>query len=259
MSNALAWLRRGLVPVGLIGLFLVVVEALVRAHWMPLTVPRPSAVLEVLLDDPGIVLDNLVPTLSVAAIGFTAATVVAIGLAGVATLVRRTRSTIYNLAILTYSVPLLALSPILVVWFGNGWTARIIIAALSGFFPILVGAMQGLTAVEPRQAELFHCLAANGWQRFYLLAVPNSLSFIFSGLKIAAASAMLGAIVAEWAGAERGLGVMMAYALYSFKVEQVWLGTLVTMVCAAGSYGLVLGVERLVMPWYRPATLLGDR
>jgi NitT/TauT family transport system permease protein len=259
MSAMRAWLRASLNPVLAGGLFLAIVEALGRTHLLPITVPRPSAVLDVLLADPSIVVDNLVPTLSVAAIGFSVSAVVAIGLAGVATLVNRTRSVIYNLAILTYSVPLLALSPILVVWFGNGWTSRIVIAALSSFFPILVGAMQGLAAVEPRQAELFHCLAASGWQRFRLLAVPSSLGYIFSGLKIASASAMLGAIVAEWAGAERGLGIMMAYALYSFKVEQVWLATIVTVICAAGCYGLVLGVERLVVPWQRPATLLGDR
>jgi NitT/TauT family transport system permease protein len=258
VSAARAWSRIGLVPVASIGLFLAVVEALSRSHLLPMTVARPTAVLDVALADPSILVDNLIPTLSVAAIGFAVSAVVAIGLAGVATLVKRTRSVIYNLAIVTYSVPLLALSPILVVWFGNGWTSRILIAALSGFFPILVGTMQGLTAIEPRQAELFHCLAASGWQRFRMLAVPNSLIFIFSGLKIAATSVVLGAIIAEWAGAERGLGVMMAYALYSFQVEQVWLASIVTVICAAGCYGLVLGVERIVMPWHRPATLLGD-
>jgi ABC-type nitrate/sulfonate/bicarbonate transport system permease component len=182
----------------------------------------------------------------------------AIGLATVATLVKLTKPAIYNLAVLTYSVPLLALSPILVVWFGNGPTARVVIAAVSGFFPILVGAMQGLAAVDSRQAELFHALAASPWQRFRLLALPSALGFIFSGLKISAASVVLGAIVAEWAGAERGLGVMMAYALYAFNVEQVWLTTVVTVACAAGCYGLVLGAERLIMPWHRPAMLPGS-
>jgi len=248
-------LRAGLIPVLSISSFLTLVEMVKYVGLLPVTVPAPSAVLRLLMRDPEAVIDNLLPTLRAAGIGFSAAAITAIGLATVATLIKRTKPLIYNLAVLTYSIPLLALSPVLVVWFGNGPAGRIVISALAGFFPILVGAMQGFSAIDPRQSELFHSLAASPWQRFRLLALPSALGFIFSGMKIAAASAVLGAIVAEWAGAERGLGVMMAYALFAFNVDQVWLAMLVTVVCALGCYGLVLGAERILMPWNRSNAL----
>ncbi|WP_421996430.1 ABC transporter permease [Reyranella sp.] len=237
------------IPLISVGVALLAVELTKRGGFLPVTIPAPSQVAASFAKNLDTVVYHLVPTLRAAAIGFLVAVAVALALATVATLVRFAKSPIYNIAVVTYSIPLLALSPVLVVWLGNGPAARITIAALAGFFPVIVGAIQGLDAIDRRQKELFDVLSASPLQRFWLLSVPSSLPFLFSGLKISAASAVLGAIVAEWAGAERGLGVMMAYALFAFNVEQVWLTVVTATLCAIVAYGVVQAVERLVVTW----------
>jgi len=242
-------IRAALVPTLSVGLFLLAVELAQHGGALPITIPAPSQVAVAFGRDFDTIFHHLVPTLRAAAVGFAVAVTAALALATLATLVRATKSAIYNFAVITYSIPLLALSPVLIVWLGNGPSARITIAALAGFFPVIVGAIQGLDAVDRRQNELFDILAASRLQRFWLLSVPSSLPFLFSGLKISAASAVLGAIVAEWAGAERGLGVMMAYALFAFNVEQVWLTVVTATLCAVVAYGAVQLLERVAVPW----------
>lgn len=241
--------RAVLIPVFAVGIFLLVVELAKRAGALPITIPAPSQVATAFVRQFDTIQHHLLPTLQAAAVGFAVAVAVALALASLATLVRSTKSAIYNIAVITYSIPLLALSPVLIVWLGNGPGARVTIAALAGFFPVIVGAIQGLDAIDRRQNELFDILAASRLQRFWLLSIPSSLPFLFSGLKISAASAVLGAIVAEWAGAEQGLGVMMAYALFAFNVEQVWLTVVTATVCAIAAYSAVQLLERCVIPW----------
>lgn len=241
--------RAVLIPLLAVGGFLLAVEVAKRAGGLPITIPAPSQVAVAFVRQSDTIGFHLVPTLRAAAIGFAVAVTVALALASLATLVKATKSAIYNIAVITYSIPLLALSPVLIVWMGNGPGSRVTIAALAGFFPVIVGAIQGLDAIDRRQNELFDILAANRLQRFWLLSVPSSLPFLFSGLKISAASAVLGAIVAEWAGAEQGLGVMMANSLFAFNVEQVWLTVVTATLCAIVAYGAVQLIERLVIPW----------
>lgn len=138
------------------------------------------------------------------------------------------------------------------------WTGSIIIAAVAGFFPVLVGAIQGLRAVDRQAAELFHCLSATKFQEFRLLALPSALPYLFAGLKISAASALLGAIISEWVGAEKGLGLMMAYALFSFNVALVWLTLIVSIISAILAYSLVGLVEKRVVYWERPAEMVAE-
>ena len=147
------------------------------------------------------------------------------------------------------SIPLIALTPILMVWLGNDIESRIVIATIACQFPLLVGAVQGLGAVDRSRSELFHVLSASGWQRLRLLALPSALPYLFSAMKIAAPLAVLGALIAEWVNAERGLGIMMVYALFSFDVPLVWLTIVAVCALAVIGYGVVAIGERLVVTW----------
>src|SRR5262249_45058930 len=159
--------------------------------------------------DPETLWYHVWPTVLAALWGYAIASGVAVGCAALAIVLPGTAPTIYNVAVIIYSIPLIALSPVLVTWLGTGTAVRITIAALAGFVPVLVGAIQGFRAVDRSSSELFKLLAARWWQRLLYLSLPSALPYLFSGLKVSAASAVLGAIVSEWAGAERGLGVMM--------------------------------------------------
>jgi ABC-type nitrate/sulfonate/bicarbonate transport system permease component len=220
-----------------------------RQGWLPISVPAPTEVWDAFASDPGTLWYHVWPTVVAAACGYAIAGGVAIGCASLAVVLPGTAPTIYNVAVVIYSIPLIALSPVLVTWMGTGAAVRITIAALAGFFPVLVGAIQGFRAVDRRAAELFRVLSARWWQRLLYLSVPSALPYLFSGLKVSAASAVLGAIVSEWAGAERGLGVMMAYALFSFDVPKVWLSLVTSAALAMLSYAAVAVVERGAVRW----------
>jgi len=236
-------------PLGVLAALVLLAEWLKFSGLLPRTIPAPREVGEVLWKDFGVLWYHLTATVQAAGAGFALAASVSIGVAAVAALVPRIGAIVYNGAIVAYSMPLIALAPVLVVWFGTGIGPRVVIAALAAYFPILVGAMKGLAAADRRSQELFRICAANRLQRFTLLAFPTSLPYIFSGLKVAAAGAILGTIVSEWVGAERGLGVMMAYALFAFDVPQVWLAILVAILLAILAFLIVHAVDRAIVDW----------
>jgi NitT/TauT family transport system permease protein len=227
----------------------VVWEAAQRAGLLPVTVPAPTTIALAISRYSGAILFHLVPTVTAAALGYALAALVTILLAGLATVAPRVAPGVLGTSIVLHSVPLIALTPLLVLWLGSGLATRAIIAACACFFPILIGAVQGFKAVDEQASELFHVLSATPLQRFRMLAFPSALPFLFSGFKIAAPAALLGTIVAEWAGANRGLGLFMLHALFAFQIEQVWASILVCSLLAVVAYGIVALTERAVIRW----------
>src|SRR5207244_13231554 len=145
--------------------------------------------------------------------------------------------------------PIIATAPLLALWLGTGPQVQVAIAGLASQFPMLVGTMQGLQAADARQRELMYVLSASRVQTLRYLLVPSALPYLFAGLKIAAPSAVLGTITAEWAGADRGIGAMMLYALFSYDTPKVWLSVCLTCLLAASGYGLWALGERFVRCW----------
>jgi len=234
-------------PLLLAGGITLLLEAAQRAGLMPVTIPAPSEVWSRFAAAPEVVWYHLVPTLASASAGYGAALVVSLGFAAVATIVRRSAGTITNAAIILHAIPLIALTPLLVIWLGAGFETRAIIAAIACFFPILIGSIQGFRAIDAGAQELMHLLGANPWQRFRLLALPSALPYLFASMKIAAPAAVLGTIIAEWAGADRGLGILMLHALFAYQPPQVWIGIIACCVVAILAYFTVAALERLVV------------
>ena len=143
------------------------------------------------------------------------------------------------------SVPILALAPLLDIWFGGGLLARVLICALIVFFPIAIGTMVGIRSTDPQLVELFRSLGATQAQRTSRLEIPSALPVIFGGLRVGVTLAVIGAVVAEWAGASSGLGVLINIAnqgLFDTPLMFVALATLA--VIGIGLHGLVVSVER---------------
>jgi ABC-type nitrate/sulfonate/bicarbonate transport system permease component len=138
---------------------------------------------------------------------------------------------------------------VLLVWIGNGQSLRITIAAIASFFPVAVGCIQGFRAVDPGRDELLSQLAASTYQRFRFLVLPESLPYVFAGLKVGAASAVLGAIISEWSGATQGLGVAMITALSGYNPPGVWLTIVASSALTAALYLAVGVLERLTIRW----------
>jgi len=234
-------------PAAVIVVILVIWELAKAANLLPITVPAPSEIAGAFTRSWSDLFYHMVPTVLSAAAGFFLATLVALVLGAVATSWRRTEPSIMKFAIIVDSIPLIALTPILMVWVGNGLASRIVIATIAALFPLVVGVIQGFKAIDRNVSELFHILAASRWQRLAKLAFPSALPYLFSALKIAAPLSVLGALIAEWVSADRGLGIMMTYALFSFDVPLAWLTIVAVCLVATIAYGLVALAERIVI------------
>jgi NitT/TauT family transport system permease protein len=143
------------------------------------------------------------------------------------------------------AVPILALAPLLDIWFGGGLLARVVICALIVFFPIAIATMVGIRSTDPLLDELLRSLGASGGQRTRLLEIPSALPVLFGGLRVGVTLAVIGAVVAEWAGASVGLGVLINIAnqgLFDTPLMFVALATLA--IIGLAFYGLVVLVER---------------
>ncbi|GAA4337818.1 hypothetical protein GCM10023144_34080 [Pigmentiphaga soli] len=223
------------------------------AGLLPPTIPSPAAILRALQQDYPLLAGHTAATLEAAAVGFAAALAVGLVLMAIVAFVPPLESLVYNAALILHTLPLLVLAPILVIWFGLGMEARIIISALAAYYAILMGALHGLRASPRSAGELMRLLSASRMQVFRKVTLPYALPALFAGVKIGATGAVLGAVIAEWTGAERGLGVMMAYSLFSFQVPRVWLTMFTMMVVAVAVYALVQAAERRLLRWARPA------
>src|SRR5438876_4290492 len=193
----------------------------------------------------GLLWEHTAVTLSEILLGLTvgAATAITVGVAlGKSVVIERVLSP-YIVA--AQSVPILALAPLLDIWFGGGLLARVLICALIVFFPIAIATMVGVRSADPLLVELFRSLGATPGQRTTRLEIPSALPVIFGGLRVGVTLAVIGAVVAEWAGASSGLGVLINIAnqgLFDTPLMFVALTTLA--VIGISLHGLVVSIER---------------
>jgi NitT/TauT family transport system permease protein len=144
------------------------------------------------------------------------------------------------------AVPILALAPLLDIWFGGGFLARVVVCALIVFFPIAIATMVGIRSADPLLDEMLRSLGAGPAQRTRLLEIPSALPVVFGGLRVGVTLAVIGAVVAEWASAGgTGLGVLINIANQGLFDTPLMFVALVTLaVLGLAFYGLVVLVER---------------
>ena len=230
-------------------------QAMATAGMLPVFIPSPLQVGAAILARPGQLGTNLAATALTAAEGFLIAAAITFGLAGLATAFRRVHAGIYGLGVVLHAIPVIATAPLLALCLGTGARMHVVIVALAAQFPLLVGAIQGLGAAEPRQLEMLHTLSASRWQTIRYVQIPAALPLLFAGCRIATPLAVLGAVTAEWAGADRGIGAMMLSALFAYDITTVWVAVLTCCALAASAYGAWGAAERLVLRWNRLAEL----
>lgn len=147
------------------------------------------------------------------------------------------------------TVPLVAIAPVLILILGNGYSPKIVIAALISFFPTLVNMTRGLNAVDPQMLELFRVLSASSREVFWKVRVYSSLPFLFTALKIAATTSVIGAVVAEWVGASKGLGALIIEATFNFNTPLLYATMVVVSTLALTLFLLISLIERRVVKW----------
>src|SRR5215472_8436077 len=148
------------------------------------------------------------------------------------------------------SIPIIAISPIAVLWLGFGQPSKIAVVALMVFAPMVINAFKGLYSIDHSSLELMTSVAASPSDVFWKLRLPHSLPYVFTALKVGATLAMIGAIVAEFFNAQRGLGVTLSTNIQVAKMPIAWAAIVVAALVGLGLYALVSLVERAVIPWH---------
>ena len=148
-------------------------------------------------------------------------------------------------------MPIVAIAPLLVIWFGPGLFSKVLICALIVFFPVLVNTIVGLRSVPDDLRDLMRSLQASRWQTFSLLEVPSALPIFLGGLRIGATLAVIGAVVGEFVGADRGLGFMINRARGQYDTALVFVAILALVFMALSLYGLVVLLESRLLSWRR--------
>lgn len=149
------------------------------------------------------------------------------------------------------SIPIVAIAPLLVIWFGPGLFSKVLICALIVFFPVLINTIVGLRSVPDELRDLMRSLQATGWQTFQFLEVPSALPVFLGGLRIGATLAVIGAVVGEFIGADRGLGFLINIGRGQFDTALVFVAIFTLVGMALTLYGLVVLVEARLLSWQK--------
>lgn len=181
------------------------------------------------------------------ALGLTTATVLGYLLAKSRSLERL----ISPYIVASQSVPIVALAPLLVIWFGAGQLSKVLVCALTIFFPMLVNTMVGIRSVEPDLVDLMRSLQATRWQMFILLEAPSALPMLLGGLKVSVTLSVIGAVVGEFVAADRGLGFLINWARNSFDTPLMFVALFTLVNIALILYLLAVLLEGLFLRWKR--------
>lgn len=212
-------------------------------------VPSPAEVASALWENRSLLAENAWVTLREILLGFGCAVLVGFGFALAMHLSETVRLAAYPLVVASQTIPIVVIAPILVIWFGFGTAPKLAIVALICFFPIAVAALDGLRSVDPAAVKLMRTLDASRWQTLRRVEAPTALPSTFSGLKIAAAIAPIGAVFAEWAGSSTGLGHMILQDTAYFEVARQFAAVAVLSAIALALFGLIALAEHLVVTW----------
>lgn len=211
--------------------------------------PSPKSVLEALYADIDLIYRHLNITLQEAfyglGIGISLGFIMALFMDSCNVLYKA----IYPVMIITQTIPTVAIAPILVLWMGFEMEPKIALVALTTFFPITVGLLDGYRSVDKDQINLMRSMGANRWKIFCHVKFPSALPYFFAGLKISVSYAVVGAVVSEWLGGFEGLGVYLTRVRKAYAYDRMFAVIIVIVVISLLLMGLVNIIRKLLMPW----------
>ena len=244
-------LRRFGPPIVAIGAILVAWEAYCRlADVSPVVLPAPTRIIEQLWAFRADAVRHAIPTLTETGVGLLISIIVSVVAAVLMDRFLTVRTTLEPLFVASQTVPIVAIAPLLVLWFGFGLAPKILIVVLVTFFPVTVALLDGFAAASSEATDLLHSLGASRLEVFRKLRWPAALPSFFTGLRIAATYGVIGAVFGEYVGAYEGLGIWMQLSQNAFRTDLVFGAILLSAALSVALFGLVRVAERLVIPWY---------
>jgi len=247
------WTDR-LAPTAAVVVLVVIWEAACRLFAIPsFLLPSPSAIVKAGLEISAAQwLGHIGATLRVALMGYALAIVVSIPLAVALVNWRLLSRTLYPILVIIQSTPIVAVAPIIVVTLGASDLPRVVITFLIAFFPIVVSTVTGLMATPEELIELSRSLRAGRAREMLHIRLPFAVPYIFSALKISVTLAIIGAVVAEFVAAERGLGFFIMFSTSFFKIPQAFAGLAILVALSLALFQLCTLAQRWFVPWSLP-------
>lgn len=212
-------------------------------------VPSPIKVFVAMGRDWALLADNSVPTIKAAFYGFVIGNLIAVLVAVAFVYNKLIEEMYYPVAILIKTIPIVAIAPVLKLILGNGLAPKVAVAALICFFPTLVNAVRGFRSISPNLLELMHVLSASRGEVFRYVRIYGALPYVFSALKISVTMCVLGAIVGEWIGANKGIGDILIQSMFDFDAPRLFATILVASTIAIIGFTIVSVLEKLVIRW----------
>jgi ABC-type nitrate/sulfonate/bicarbonate transport system permease component len=212
-------------------------------------VPSPAEIASALWENRSLLAENAWTTLQEILLGFLCGLALGLAFGFLLRPFETLRLSFYPLIVASQAIPIAVFAPILVVWFGYGIGAKLVIVALVCFFPIAVATADGLRSVDPEATKMMRTLDASRGQLLWRLEAPTALPFTFSGAKIGVTFAPIAAVFGEWAGANSGLGVLIREDIAHLATDRMFAAAFLLAAIAVALYGLVALTERRVVTW----------
>ncbi|HYG85013.1 MAG TPA: ABC transporter permease [Azospirillum sp.] len=235
-------------------------QAVIRGFDVPVYIfPAPSDIGRALVErlGSGVYIEHGLYTLSEALLGFLAAAVAGIAVGSIIAQFRIVEKTLYPYLIAIQTTPKVAIAPLFIMWFGFGITSKVIVAGIISFFPILVNVIAGLRSTDVQRIELMRSLRASRWQIFWMVRLPSALPMIFAGLQVAIIFSILGAIVGEFVGSNKGLGNLILQMNFNLDTPGVF-GALVCLSAMGITLHVIMHrIQRRLLFWADQTKITG--
>ena len=214
-------------------------------------VPRPLAIAVGFHDNASTLWRQTLVTLTSSALGLAISTTLAIAIAIAFTLQKRVAQASLPIVIVFRSAPIAAVAPIIMLFLGRGLATSIAVVIIVSFFPLLINLMRGLHAADPNARELLHVYGASRWQQIQYVRIPYAMPYLFTGLRVAGASAILGAMLSEWITGSRGLGNLILESGEMRQTALLWCAVLTAVAISLIVFATTSAGERRVLHWRR--------
>ncbi len=249
MKGRQAWVYPLVTVAVLLALWQWVVGAGWLADWL---LPSPWQVLQALGQKGGMLAQHGLVTLAEAGMGLFCSVLLALLFALWMTLMPVVKRCLYPLLLGSQMVPIVVLAPLFLIWFGFGMLPKVLVVILICFFPMVVNILAGLNALDRDMLVFYQSLGAKPGRLFRLVRLPAALPYFFGGLRVSATYSIMGAVIGEWLGASRGIGLLLTRAQRAFDLPLVFAAIVVIILLSAGVFGLVCLAERRCLRWMRP-------
>lgn len=213
-------------------------------------VPTPASVLAAMVEQWSLLWSHSLITLTEVALGFFLSVLVGIPLAAVLVASRTVERLLYPLLVASQAVPKIALAPLFIVWVGFGTLPKTLMSFLISFFPVVIDTMVGLRSVPPEMVQLARSMETGAMRTFRKLRMPYALPNIFAGLRVAITLAVVGAVAAEFVGADQGLGYLLVVAQGQLNTSLLFAALILLSLMGIILFGIVSLAERFAVPWH---------